>query len=80
VGEEFSANGFRTWSARVLAAAALAENQSAPEASTIRRRAVTEAIAKSPINRTTGERRRESCAVEAGGNYYFRSVSTEIFR
>ena len=46
VGEEFSAEDFRTWSATVLAAAALAENQSDPEAAKSKRRAVSKAIAK----------------------------------
>ena len=46
VGEEFSAKDFRTWSATVLAAAALAENQSDPEAAKSKRRAVSKAIAK----------------------------------
>jgi DNA topoisomerase IB len=45
-GEEFSAKDFRTWSATVLAAAALAENGAADGGKTARRRAVVSAIAE----------------------------------
>ena len=43
-GDEFSAKDFRTWSATVLAAAALAENEPVPDSRTGRRRAVVEAV------------------------------------
>ena len=43
-GEHFSAKDFRTWSATVLAAAALAENEPVPKSRTGRRRAVVEAV------------------------------------
>jgi DNA topoisomerase IB len=44
VGDRFSAKDFRTWSATVVAAVALAENQPVPKGHTSRRRAVTAAI------------------------------------
>jgi DNA topoisomerase I len=43
-GEDFSAKDFRTWSATVVAAAALAENETVPASRTGRRRAVVEAV------------------------------------
>jgi DNA topoisomerase-1 len=43
-GEHFSAKDFRTWSATVLAAAALAENEPVPKSRAGRRRAVVEAV------------------------------------
>jgi DNA topoisomerase IB len=45
-GEEFSAKDFRTWSATVLAAAALAENRAANGGKKERKRAVVSAIAE----------------------------------
>jgi DNA topoisomerase IB len=45
MGDQFSAKDFRTWSGTVLAAAALAEEEPASEASA-RRKAVTKAVAK----------------------------------
>jgi DNA topoisomerase I len=44
-GEEFSAKDFRTWSATVLAAAALAENEPVPESRAGRHRAEVKAVA-----------------------------------
>jgi DNA topoisomerase-1 len=44
VGEQFSAKDFRTWSATVLAAAVLAENEPVPKSPTSRRRAIVEAV------------------------------------
>jgi DNA topoisomerase-1 len=44
-GDEFSAKDFRTWSATVLAAAALAENESVPETRAGRHRAEVKAVA-----------------------------------
>ncbi len=44
-GGQFSAKDFRTWSATVLAAAALAENDPVPDSRTGRRRAVADAVA-----------------------------------
>jgi DNA topoisomerase I len=46
LGGQFSAKDFRTWSATVFAAAALAENQPVPEAATKRHRAETAAMKK----------------------------------
>ncbi len=45
IGEEYSAKDFRTWSATLLAAAALAGQEVAPASPTARRRAVAAAIA-----------------------------------
>jgi DNA topoisomerase IB len=44
-GEKYSAKDFRTWSATVLAAAALAENEPVPESRTGRHRAEVKAVA-----------------------------------
>ena len=45
MGEEFTAKDFRTWSATVLAAEALAEHEPTSESTSGRRRAVAEAVA-----------------------------------
>jgi DNA topoisomerase IB len=46
VGNDFSAKDFRTWSATVVAAAALAEQEPAPDSGTGRHQAVRDAVAE----------------------------------